>query len=149
MPQYIGFSTINANKPRSTNLKEGIDGGPGSVVSPVIPGKKFKLVDEQLVIQDLVNAFNITRGSKVGQPEYGTTLWTYVFEPNTPDVQFKIEDEVRRVAGLDPRLIVNLVKSYPEENGILIEVELAVRPFNNARTLDVFFDNLTSRATIQ
>lgn len=149
MPKYVGFSTINANKPRSTNLRAGIDGGVGGVVNPVIPGKKYKLVDEQLVIQDLVNAFNIVRGSKVGQPEYGTTIWTYVFEPNTPDTQFKLETEVRRVAGLDPRLIVNLVRSYPEENGILIEVELAIRPFNNATTLDIYFDNLTSRATIQ
>lgn len=149
MPKYVGFSTINANKPRSTDLRAGIDGGVGGIVNPVIPGKKYKLVDEQLVIQDLVNAFNIVRGSKVGQPEYGTTIWTYVFEPNTPDTQFKLETEVRRVAGLDPRLVVNLVKSYPEENGILIEVELAIRPFNNATTLDIYFDNLTSRATIQ
>jgi phage baseplate assembly protein W len=149
MPQYIGFSTINANKPKSNNLQNGIGGGVGSVVSPVIPGKKFRLVDEQLVIQDLVNAFNIPRGAKVGQPEYGTTLWDFVFDPSTADVQFKIEAEVRRVASLDPRLIVNLVKSYPQENGILIEVELAIAPFNNARTLDVYFDNLTSRATVQ
>ena len=52
MPTYIGFSTINANKPRSTNLNAGVDGGTGSIVQPIIFGKKFKLVDEQLVIQD-------------------------------------------------------------------------------------------------
>jgi len=37
MPSYIGFSTINANKPRSTNLPAGIAGGVGSMVQPVIP----------------------------------------------------------------------------------------------------------------
>ena len=49
MPTYIGFSTINANKPRSTNLPAGIAGGVGSMVQPVNPGKKYKLVDQQLV----------------------------------------------------------------------------------------------------
>ena len=41
MPNYIGFSTINANKPKSTNLPTGENGGVGSVTRPVVPGKKF------------------------------------------------------------------------------------------------------------
>jgi len=149
MPTYIGFSTINANKPRSTNLNAGVDGGTGSIVQPIIFGKKFKLVDEQLVIQDFLNALNIPQGQKVGNPGYGTTLWSFVFEPNTPDVQVQLQNEIRRVAGLDPRMIVNSVNAYPQENGILLEVELAIAPFNNAQVLSVFFNNSTSRATIQ
>jgi phage baseplate assembly protein W len=137
MPSYIGFSTINANKPRSTNLPA------------VIPGKKYRLVDEQLVIQDFINALNIQQGQKVGNPAYGTTLWSFVFEPNTFDVQNKLENEIRRVATQDPRLIVNTVSAYPQENGILIEVELAIAPFNNAQTLSVFFNNSTNTAVIQ
>ena len=149
MPTYIGFSTINANKPRSTNLPGGIAGGVGSVTQPVIPGKKYKLVDEQLVIQDFVNALNIQQGQKVGNPGYGTTLWSFVFEPNTFDVQNKLETELRRVASQDPRLLVNTVSAYPQENGILIEMEIAVAPFNNAQALSVFFNNSTSTAVIQ
>jgi len=149
MPTYIGFSTINANKPRSTNLPAGIAGGVGSMVQPVIPGKKFRLVDTQLVIQDFINALNIQQGQKVGNPGYGTTLWSFVFEPNTFDVQNKLETEIRRVANQDPRMIVNTVSAYPQENGILIEVELAVAPFNNAEVLSVFFNNQTNSAVIQ
>jgi phage baseplate assembly protein W len=149
MPSYIGFSTINANKPRSTNLPAGIAGGVGSMVRSVIPGKKYRLVDQQLVIQDFINALNIQQGQKVGNPGYGTTLWSFVFEPNTFDVQNKLETEIRRVANQDPRLIVNTVSAYPQENGILIEVELAVAPFNNAEVLSVFFNNNTNTAIIQ
>lgn len=149
MPTYNGFSTINANKPRSTNLPAGIAGGVGSIPQPVIPGKKYRLVDEQLVIQDFVNALNIQQGQKVGNPGYGTILWSFVFEPNTFDVQNKLETELRRVASQDPRMIVNTVSAYPQENGILIEMELAVAPFNNAQTLSVFFNNSTSTAVIQ
>jgi phage baseplate assembly protein W len=107
MATYNGFSTINANKPRSTSLTPGTGGGYGSTTQPVIPGKKYKLTDEQLVIQDFLNALNIQQGQKVGQPGYGTTLWSFIFEPNTADTQFQLQDEIRRVASSDPRLIVN------------------------------------------
>lgn len=149
MPTYIGFSTINADKPRSTNIGTGIDGGSGSITQEINPGRKFRLVDQPLVIQDFLNALNIQQGQKVGQPGYGTTLWDFVFEPNTADTQFQLQDEIKRVASSDPRLIVNSVKAFPKENGILIEVELAIAPFNNAQILSVFFNNLTNRATIQ
>ena len=107
------------------------------------------MLDQQLVIQDLVNALNIKRGQKVGQPEYGTSIWDFVFEPNTEDVQFALENEIRRVISLDPRIILNFVKAYPKENGILIETEIAINPFNQATFLNVFFNNQTNTATIQ
>jgi len=149
MPTYIGFSTIGSNQPRTTNAPGGVDGGFGSVVKPINFGKKYRLVDQPLVIQDFVNALNIQQGQKVGKPEYGTTLWSFVFEPNTADVQFQLENEIRRVASLDPRLIVNYVKAFPQENGILIEVELAIAPFNDAQILSVFFDRDLNQAIIQ
>lgn len=149
MPNYIGFSTINANKPRSTNLNAGKSGGTGSMVQPIIYGKKYRLVDEQLVIQDFINALNIQQGQKVGNPGYGTSLWSFVFEPNTTDVRFALETEIRRIAGQDSRMILNSVKTFPQENGILIELEMAVAPFNNAQTLSVFFSNSTNTASVQ
>lgn len=149
MPQYIGFSTIGSNLPRTTNAPTGNDGGVGSVKWSVNTGRKYRLLDEQIVLQDFVNALNIRQGQKVGQPAYGTTMWNFVFEPNTADVQFKLENEIRRVAKQDPRLMVNTVKAYPQENGILLEVEVAVAPFNQANLLSVFLNSATSRAAIQ
>lgn len=149
MPQYVGFSTIGANKPKTTNAQAGVDGGFGNIFTPINTGKKYRLVDEQLVLQDFLNALNIPQGQKVGQPDYGTTLWDFIFEPNTADVQFKLETEIKRIAGLDPRLLLNSVKAFPQENGILMEVEIAVAPFNNATTLNVFFNAQTNQALVQ
>jgi phage baseplate assembly protein W len=149
MPSYVGFSTINANKPRTISRNTGVDGGNGSVLQPIVFGKKFASVDSPLVIQDFVNALNIRQGEKVGQPGYGTSLWSFVFEPNTADVQFQLENEIRRVASQDPRMILNSVKAYPQENGILLEVELAVTPFNQATLLSVFFNSATNVAVLQ
>ncbi len=147
MPTYIGFSTINANLPRTTRAQPGIDGGTGSITNPIILGKKFRMVDAPLVLQDFINALNIKKGEKVGQPDYGTDIWSYIFEPNDADTQFRIENEIRRVATSDPRLLLNSVKSYVQQNGILLEVEIAIQPFNNAEIVNVFFNNLTNKAT--
>jgi len=149
MPSYVGFSTVNSGKPRSTNLSTGPAGGTGSMVTPYVIGNKFGLVDSPLVVQDFVNALNIRQGTKVGNPSYGTTLWSFVFEPNTADVQFQLETEIRRIANQDPRLIVNTVRAFPQENGILLEVEMAVSPFNQANLLSVFFNSSTNQAVLQ
>jgi phage baseplate assembly protein W len=149
MPTYIGFSTIGANEPKTTNASPGIDGGTGGVLQPTIPGKKYRLVDEALVVRDFINALNIQQGQKVGNPGYGSIIWSFIFEPNDAQTQFRLENEIRRIANGDPRLIINTVKSYPQENGILLEVELAIAPFNNAEILNVFFNNLTNTATLQ
>jgi phage baseplate assembly protein W len=84
-----------------------------------------------------------------GNPGYGTTLWSFVFEPNTADVQIQLELEIRRVASLDPRMLLNNVTAFPHEQGILIEVELAIVPFNNAQTLGIFLNNNNNTAALQ
>jgi len=149
MPTYVGFSTIGANEPKTTNASTGIDGGTGGVIKPTVPGKRYRIVDESLVIRDFINALNIQQGEKVGNPGYGSIIWSFIFEPNDAETQLRIENEIRRIGSNDPRLTINTVKSYTQENGILLEVELAIAPFNNAEILNVFFNNLTNTATLQ
>lgn len=149
MPQYTGFSTINADKPKTTNAPTGINGGPGGVLNSLNTGRKFRLVDEALVVQNFVNALNIRQGQKVGNPQYGTTLWDFVFEPNTPDIQFQLQNEIQRVASQDPRLQIENLRAYPQENGILLEMQVAVIPFNSASLLSVFFNSNTNTAAVQ
>ena len=115
MTTFIGFNTINQYK-------------------------KFTLTDFELIKRDLLNAFNIRQGQLPGRPGYGTVLWDYVFEPQTTQTQNAINSEVQRVAGGDPRIFISDVQSYPQENGILIEVQLTVVPTQNAEILSIFFD---------
>lgn len=149
MPTYIGFSTIGSNQPKTTNSNIGNDGGYGGVMKSLNTGRKFRLLDEPLVIRDFLNAINIRQGQKVGQPGYGTSLWNFIFEPNTTDIQFQIQNEIKRIASLDPRLQLNSVSAFPQENGILVELEMAVTPFNQAQTLSIFFDPANNKASLQ
>jgi phage baseplate assembly protein W len=148
MATYLGFSTQNACQPKTTNALSGSAGGPGGIRQTIIPGKKFTLVDYDLVIQDFINALNIRRGTKVGQPGYGTILWDLLFEQNIAATQAEVENEVRRLAGLDPRIVFNLVKTYPYNNGILIEMQIAVQPINEPIVLKINLNTRESTATL-
>lgn len=142
MAIYRGFSTQGAYLQRSFNDPRGVtdDTGRLTPTSNIYTKTKFKLTDEQLVLQDFVNALNIPQGSKTGRPGYGTTIWSLIFEPNTTTLEDQVEYEIRRVAEEDPRLIVNAVSVSGVENGIIAEIELAVSPMNQAQFLNIIFD---------
>jgi len=122
MTTFIGFNTINQNK-------------------------KFTLTDFALIQRDLLNAFNIRQGELPGRPGYGTVLYDYVFENQVEQLQQQIRDEVQRVAGGDPRLIINDIQVFPQENGILIQLEIIVVNTTNAQILSIFFDEQTRNAS--
>ena len=88
MATFIGFNTINQFK-------------------------KFTLTDFELIKRDLLNAFNIRQGQLPGRPAYGTTIWSFMFEPQTQQVQNAIIAEVQRVAGGDTRLYINDIQCFP------------------------------------
>jgi phage baseplate assembly protein W len=109
--------------------------------------KKFTLTGFELIKRDLLNAFNIRQGQLPGRPGYGTALWDMLFEPQLEQVQQTIEREVQRVAGQDPRIYINSIQSFPQDNGILLEIELEVVPSTDAERLAIFFDLEQRNAT--
>ena len=149
MATYIGFSTQHVNEirqNRDTN-NTGVSGGL-SLNSPLKSKNKFRTIDEELVIQDFINALNIHQGSKPGNPAYGTSLWSFIFEPNTDDIRLALEEEIKRVASLDPRLVASVTNATPFENGISLSLQVYVQPFNDSITISVFFDQTKSFASL-
>ena len=122
MTTFVGFNTINQFK-------------------------KFTLVDFELIKRDLLNAFNIRQGELVGRPGYGTTIWDNIFENQTQETLRTITTEIERVAGGDPRLQITNLEIFPQQNGLLIQVEISVVPGQTAQFLSVFFDQQTRRAS--
>lgn len=151
MVTYSGFSTQNACLPRNTNQQisdlENPYGLPTGLAS-LLFGSKFNIYDAQLVIQDFINALSIPLGSKVGQPSYGTTLYNFIFEPNTIENATAIENEIRRVAAQDPRIDLGYVKAFSQDNGVLVEVTISVTPFNNPIKQTISFTQNANRAVL-
>jgi phage baseplate assembly protein W len=109
--------------------------------------KKFTLLDADLVKRDLLNGLNIRQGQLPGRPQYGTALWDNLFENQTNETTQSIEREIQRVAGYDPRIQISNVEVFPQENGLLIQVELAIVPSTDAQRLSIFFDQQQRRAS--
>jgi phage baseplate assembly protein W len=122
MPTFIGFNTIDQFK-------------------------KFTVIDYELVKIDLLNAFNIRQGQLVGRPGYGTVIWDYVFENQTQETERGIMAEIQRVCGGDPRVYVNSIELFPQQNGILIQLEITVVPSTSAERLSIFFNQEQRRAS--
>ena len=122
MPTFIGFNTIGQNK-------------------------KFTAVDFDLIKIDLLNAFNIRQGELVGRPGYGTLIWNYLFEGQTAETQSVLVQEIQRVCAGDPRVYISGIQLFPQQNGILIQLGIAVVPSTNAQLLSIFFNQQQRTAT--
>lgn len=102
--------------------------------------KNFTLVDDQLVRRDLLNAFSIRQGEVPGNPAYGTTLWSYVFESQTADTERAIFDEIQRVCSQDPRVFLNSAQLFPQQNGLLVQLAITIAPATEAQLLNLFMN---------
>lgn len=109
--------------------------------------KKFTLTDSALIKRDLLNALNIRQGQIPGRPQVGTVLWDNVFENQTNETEQAIVNEIQRVAGGDPRIQISNVDIFPQQNGILLQIELMLVPSTDAERLSIFFDQNTRTAS--
>jgi phage baseplate assembly protein W len=115
MTTFVGFNTINQFK-------------------------KFTLTDFDLIQRDLLNAFNIRQGELPGRPAYGTAIWDFLFENQIEELANNIRREIQRVVAGDPRIEITDIQIFPQENGILIQLQVQVVPSSNAEILSIFFD---------
>jgi len=102
--------------------------------------KKFRLVDFDLVKQDLLNHFRIKKGEKLMQPNFGTIIWNMIFEPMTDAVKQVISDDVKRIVSYDPRIAVQNIIITEKDHGIQIELDMIFIQTNQSDVLYLQFD---------
>jgi phage baseplate assembly protein W len=121
MATFIGYSTINQYK-------------------------SYTVTDFDLIKRDLLNALTIRQGEMPGRPNIGTTMFSLIFEPQGEPTNKAIIKEIQRVVAQDPRIQVSDINVYPQENGILIELEVDTVSGQQGELLNIFFNNQTMRA---
>jgi len=114
---YKGFSTVNS-------------GPVGSV----------ELYDFDLIKQDLINQFNTRRGERVMLPQYGTVIWSLIFEPFTVDIKQAITDDINLICNSDPRVVPIQYDINEQEYGILMEVTLLLKDTDVSEVMKLAFD---------
>lgn len=109
--------------------------------------KKFTVVDAELVKRDLLNALNISQGELPGRPDYGTVLWQYVFDNQSPELNQAVTNEVTRIIGLDPRIVLLDIQIFPQQNSLTANVQVRIAPNVAPETLSILFDQQSNRAS--
>jgi phage baseplate assembly protein W len=102
--------------------------------------KKFRVTDYELVKQNLINHFNIRKGEKLMNPNFGTIIWNTLFEPLTDEVRKIITDDVKKIAAYDPRGSIDNITITEKDFGIQIELDLTYSGDNQSSTLVLNFD---------
>jgi phage baseplate assembly protein W len=97
---YKGFSTVNSSN------------------------KSSKIYDFDLIKQNLLNQFNVRKGERVMNPNYGTVIWDIIYEPFTDEVKQQISDDVSKILNSDPRAYPIQINVDEQEYGMLLEVTM-------------------------
>jgi len=108
--------------------------------------KNFKISDYELVKRDFLNSLNIRQGEVPGRPEVGTTIWNFVFEPNTEDTIRRLKAEIERLADNDPRLTIEEINIEAKAHTVLLELSVRIYPSVGLEILYVQFDERESLA---
>lgn len=122
MTMYRGFSTVGRNK-------------------------RFRLDDFDLVKQDLINNFNIRKGEKLMNPNYGTMIWNVLFEPMTPTLQNLILTDIKTIISNDPRIETDNIVVTTYLQGIQVQLELRYKLTNQTSALNMQFDQTSTTVT--
>jgi phage baseplate assembly protein W len=103
--------------------------------------------DYDLVRQDLFNHFNIRKGEKLMNPNFGTIIWNMLFDPLTTETKKIMIDDVRRIVNYDPRIAVQNVILNEFDRGLQIEIELTYLTTNQTDRLSMNFDRDSMKLT--
>ena len=102
--------------------------------------KDTKLYDFELVKQDLFNHFNIRKGEKLENPEFGTNIWQYIFDPLDDQLREAIVQDVQNVINYDPRVILDSLQIDDYEHGIQVTIGVVYVAYGVAEQMNLLFD---------
>lgn len=83
------------------------------------------------------------------QPNFGTIIWTMLFEPMTDVVHQAIVADVKTIVGYDPRTKLLNITINEYDQGIQIGIDLLYIPTNQTTALQLKFDAQSASLTAQ
>lgn len=108
--------------------------------------KHFRTTDFDLVKQDIANHFNIRKGEKPMNPDFGTIIWDMIFEPLNDDTKATIMSDVKKIIAYDPRVAAQNVIVTEYDRGIQLEIDLVYIQTNQVERLQLQFDQQSRTA---
>lgn len=103
----------------------------------------FGISDNDLIVQDLLNYLSIRKGEKLHNPQFGSIIWSRLFDPLTPALKTEIKNDIDRIIAYDPRFNVvtqTVVQESPDGRGLVLNFSLSFATDNKIANLQVLFD---------
>jgi len=113
---YIGFSTIGRREP------------------------PYRLVDIELVKQDLMNAFQTKRGERIMRPEFGTLIYDYLMDPFDETTKAAIVEDAITVIRNEPRVQLVAIDVRELDYVLRVEIQLNFVPQDVVELLYIEYD---------
>ncbi len=130
------FNDVNSTKQGVANTR--LFRGHSSV------GRDFadsKLYDIELVKQDLLNHFNILKGEKLENPNFGTNIWLYLMDPLDDETRNAVIEDVEEIIGYDPRVEMDSIEVNDYEQGLQVKVSILYTGYGLGESMDLIFDS--------
>ena len=99
---------------------------------------RYTMSGFELAKQDLLNHFNIRKGEKLFNPEFGSIIWDSLYEPLTDAIITSIEENIQDIVAYDQRIETDGIVVEQYENGLLVEMALNYIP--EAKVERILFD---------
>lgn len=99
-----------------------------------------KMYDFELIQQDIMNMFQTKKGERVMNPDFGTIIWSLIYEPFTVDVKQLISEDVTRILNYDPRVTPTRIEILEADYGMVIEATLFYKQQDLSRDMRLSFD---------
>jgi phage baseplate assembly protein W len=99
-----------------------------------------KIYDFELIQQDVMNMFQTKKGERVMNPEFGTVIWSLIYEPFTADIKQLISEDVTRILNYDPRVTPTQINIQEAETGLIIEATLYYKQQDVSELMKFSFD---------
>ena len=114
-PYFVGFNTVDQ------------------------PNPPYSLTDIELVKRDILNQFQTPMGSRVMLPDFGTNIFSYLFEPFDEITKDAIISDAANVVNSDPRVQLQSLDAYQQDQTLNIIIYLLFVPQNVTDSLYVTF----------
>ena len=103
----------------------------------------YTLTDDALVKRDLLNEFYTKRGERMMRPTFGSIIWEILMDPDTPDLEKQVKDDIKKIIDRDPRVTLLRVVSVVVDQALRAEAIISYVATNNE---DVLYLNYTRDA---
>ncbi len=114
-PYFVGFNTVGQ------------------------PTPPYSLTNIDIVKRDLNNHFATSKGERVMLPDFGTNIYSYLFDPFDEYTKNAIIEDAVRVVQSDPRVELVSIDVYQEDQALTIALVLLFQPESITDSLFVSF----------